>query len=474
MLKTKPCFSVGISTSDPGKTVNVSDVVGMIQDSFIFVASSANQGVGECAIDNSKVQSILLDDFLVSDFAREIDRPRGSVPYARVCTDTVDVDDAFVIGLRDRYLSSDRSIESTRAFLEDMSICNVSVMGRIIDAAKTGDMVTNPFVIDGVNVLERYRQKSREWKGIVRDGGFGVDTNFFARRGTILVSDPIYRLQLRIGERICRLLNRYTTGVRSVDVAMKKRLRAGLSSLKELDFVTSDLSRVNIVSDLDSRSMGMNALDVCRPYVSDMARSIMDYLGVSASERFAASKVLGDTFGFVNFREEVLGSVLSMPGSKSGFREDLVVLDESAALGTYEFTDGRCSCFACTSVRLNGSYNVLCDDTGFYVEDDFNKITPSSSSRVFFRIKEGLDVLKERSGESFKINSFLANRDLPDSLIDSDGNVVCTLIMGSDNVSRLFHGMTVSVDDILEERFRREKDGTVREIHLGAVLGTVE
>lgn len=474
MLRSKPCFSVGISTSDPDKTVGVSDVVSMIQDSFIFVASSANQGVGECAIDNSKVQSILLDDFLVSDFAREIDRPRGNVAYTRVCTDTVDVDDAFVVGLRDKYLASDRSIESTRAFLGDMSICNVSVMGRIIDAAKTGDMVTNPFVIDGVNVLERYRQKSREWKGIVRDGGFAADTNFFARKGTILVSDPIHRLQLRIGTRICKILNRYTAGIRSVDVAMKKRLRAGLSSLKELDFVTSDLSRVNIVSDLDSRSMGMNALDVCRPYVSDMARSIMDYLGVSPTERFAASKVLGDTFGFVNFREEVLSSVLSMPGSRSGFREELVPLSESAAPGTYEFTDGRCSCFACTSVRLNGSYNVLCDDTGFYVEDDFNKITPSSSSRVFFRIKEGGEKLRARSKESFKINSFLANRDLPDSLIDSSGNVVCTLIMGSDNVSILFHGMTVSVDDIIEERFRRDKDGTVKEIHLFGILGTVE
>ena len=169
-----------------------------------------------------------------------------------------------------------------------------------------------------------------------------------------------------------------------------------------------------------------------------------------------------------------MDSVLSMPGSQKGFREELVVLDESAALGTYEFTDGRCSCFACTGVRLNGSYNVLCDDTGFYVEGDFNKITPSSSSRVFFRIKEGGEKLRARSEESFKINSFLANRDLPDSLIDSDGNVVCTLIMGSDNVSRLFHGMTVSVDDIIEERFRRDKDGTVKEIHLFGILGTVE
>lgn len=529
MLDTKKFFSVDIVKSDSkGKKVLVESIIDMMQESFLMNVANGNSTVSAVAVENSRVQTILnctdpeiktkVCDYLcrvmVDDFNDEIDPSKVYRPHF---TDTCKIGDNTVKRVVNDFLVSPKNETVVSDFLGDCSVMFISVIGRIIDAAKTGEKVYDPFVIHkdekDINVLScihqmfrdkkeggepfasvRWDNKEKKFRAVYDSDSFtvvGEDTEHF------YLADNIFRVQVKLVKWCANLINGLRKKAKPTSLDKEKAdarrvlMASCIGSLKELDKTSSDVNRINLVSDMDSRAAGGKLSDAANPYIADMARFIMTVNGVAPEDRFESALCISDlekgsSFAYNLLKEETLHYALSLDGAVTVMREYVVPCYPKVSIGTQIFVNGRSDTFLCTSDKYNGTFEVLREeDTGrYYFESDLRDLIqiPEPKCGVIFRAntktKEEQDAIVRAVSDpesSFFVTSHKGDLLCRDAIwVNKNGEAkqLCRIQLAYDIMAGIFHRMEFSVDDVVKDSFFKEnKSGGTIEINSVTFMG---
>lgn len=527
MLESKPAFSVNIykDASSPEEIKCPESTIEMVQKAFQFNQCSGNKGVGNMAIENSKVQTLLnctepkiKEDayrYFVKLMLGDEINDTGKKYYKRQYTEDCVIGENDVLRNVAEFKSSKMDMQVVTDFLEDMSVACVSIIGRIIDAAKDGSVVTDPFDIGDSCVLDSFAQlsramndhgmpfayigwdkKNKEFTAVYEKGSFVKSRDEYKK---FFLSDPIYECQVEIIKWAVKRINWHRKHnmpdiqERTRDKEWKNSLRGVMSSLKELDKTSSDAQRSRTVSNRDSQAVGEKAANICRPYIANMARMILTHAGVSDDKRFEAAMSINDlaegsSFAYNNLKEESLYYAMGLKGATSIIRETVIPVCDEPSLIPQTFVNGRSPYFLCTTYRFNGVYAVKEEDGRYFIETDLKELVqiPSFDDRIILRLKthkgeydELIPFISEQGKYQFYIHSFLADPSSPDSIrmIDTEtgeDTEFCRIRMGNDSWSAVMHHLIIHINDVIHETFQKDLNtGATQEIDACIALCSV-
>ena len=516
VIEYKPSFPVDIiaSKASAGK-VTCTSVLNVLEQGFIRTLTTGNKGVADIAIEDSKIQTILnLDDsemkwrvydhILAKLFGpdyKTLEVP-DKEPYKRKYVGPCAIGEFEVLQNLEELKCGPKSIEVMDDFLQDVTIMFVAVIGRTIDSAKTGESVTDPMGDSLDNVHQLFRKKdpvtkkpfafidwnegTKEFEARFRTKSFTTETS----AGTqFYLKDKIYETQVEIVKWACKRIKflRHVAMPDTETVLGHVAVSNGLicaKSLKEMDLASSDLAKINLVSNLDSKAVGKKATDFASPYIADFARYLLDLSGVAKEDRFSTALSVNDiytgsSFAYNYLKEEAIHYAMTFPNAVTVVRERVLPLRDGMKGGIQDFSKGRSFGFVCTSYRFTGQFDVRFEPRfGWYFEvpvADIVKIPDvPAEPKIFFRAiindkqPELMDAFKNRSKYRFFITSFHADRTTHDALWlqDENGNerYVCRINLGNELIMAAFHRTEVTLEDVIKESFKKGKNDTFREI----------
>lgn len=537
MIDSKPFFSVDIVKSeDKGVQYHVKDMISMMQDSFIANLSTGNQSVSNVAVENSRVQTILniqdeklkaqVYEYIAGMFTNGPVNPDPKAVYTRRFTGACAVSESTVLQCVHDFTESPKNKETVEAFLNDASVLFVSIIGRIIDAAKTGEQATDPFVIvketengeESVHVLKNIHQMFRDknhksdrdfasiqWDKDTREFKAQCEKQSFAitdKKGNtqFYLADNIYLAQVDIVEWTTKLINRLRrlakpSETEKEQVMAKRSAMSGcIGSLKELDKTSSDVNRINKVSDIDSRAVGEKLSNYAAPYISNMARLIMTIHGISPEDRFESALCvsdieMGNSFAYNTLKQEAVQYCMTLKDAVTIMREYVVPCRKEAVEGIHMFTDGRCNDFLCTSRKYSGEFLVQKDKSGYYFESDLQDIIqlPEPDFRIILR------AITKSKEEQENIVRALQNPDLGFFITSHKGDLtcrdaiwtqnkktgetkqLCRIQLAYDTQAGIFHRLCISIDDVVKDSFFKEstKNMETMEINSVTIMGAL-
>lgn len=529
MLESKKAFRVGIQKSkDKGAEYHVNDTISMLQDAFISNLTTGNRSVSNIAIENSRIQTLLacgdteLQHAMFEYFCerlcgknwRIVNKKNNAKVYLRQFDGDCDISEQTVLDMVALFKDSPKDDETVKMFLEDTSVMFVSVIGRVIDSAKTGEPVTDPMMaIDEEGneycVMDTFHQMFRdtnqhhehfarivwdnsqkefhaEWDRVSFSTQRGKDTHFY-------IADPIYYAQAELVVWTTKLINKIRSLLKPTESDKEKmsvwsqRLSAAHASLKELDKTSSDMQRINKVSDIDSRAVGERAMNYTHPYIANMIRIILDGKGVAKEDRFEAALsindiVVGSSFAYNQLKEEALHYACKLENACTTIRERLIPVRRNISTGLQLFKSGRSDQFLCTSYRFEGVYEVKYDTEtrSYYLETDITDIIelPESDDRIILRVltknadeqDKLISYFNRKDSYTFFITAYAGSHQCNDKLyaVDDSGEPkeICRLLLKNDDVGYALHTQIVELDDVLKESFIKENEkGEVKEIN---------
>lgn len=527
MLESKPSYQVKIpkDKSSAGR-VFCTRLQEVVQEGFIRTLTTGNKRVDEVAIENSKVQTLKFyeqrhdDEPSKEEVYREVRSRMDANPkfgeqldkYVPLFDKPCEIGEAEVKKSKELLSMAPDTAEDFRRYLEDVSVQFIAIIGRIIDSAKTGESVTDPFNwIDekdvehnGLSTIHQmFRANNPETKrpfacivwneaklcfdAEIREHSFSVvrKNNDKEVRTDYYLADAIYRAQCRIVRWAVRLINglRKRVQTTSEQMSIHKQYAAMpcISSMKELDLASSDMSQISTVSNIDSKAVGEKSIAIAQPYISDMARMYMDVAGVPKEERFLVATAVKDidtvsSFSYNFLKEEAIRYAMTLPGAIHTLRERVLPLRKKAFYSARQhFVDGRSEDFVCTSYKFNGDFVLLKHVDGWFFETNLEEMIelPEPTGKLLFRavsvtedrVRELNQKLVNKGDYRWKIETYfpLCDARHPDALytIDKDGKkeFVCRLKLASDRYSGVVNNWYVEIDDVINERFSKNRNG---------------
>ena len=531
VLESKPAYSVKIpKDKSSAGTVTCDTLQEVITEGFIRTLTTGNKGVSDVAIENSKVQTLRFYEpnenepsiqEVYSGLRKEMNADYDGVSalrYTPLFNGPCEIGETEVKQSKAMLRMSPDTVENMRAYLDDVSVQFIAIIGRIIDSAKTGESVTDPFAWedeegkdrDGLSCIHQmFRETNPETKRpfacivwndkklkfepeirehsfkIVKknDAGDAIRTDYF-------IADKIYKAQCRIVRWTVRLINglrRLVNSTKEQETVHKKYASVPcISSMKELDLASSDMAKISVVSNIDSKAVGENAIKIAQPYISDMARMYMDIAGVPKEERFLVATAVKDidtvsSFAYNQLKQESIQYALSLNSAIHTLRERVLPLHHKKFYSMRQvFVDGRSDDFVCTSFKFNGTYIVQKTTNGWFFELDVRKFIniPEPSGKMIFRgvaiTDEQLQKINEKivnkNDYTWKVETYFPLRDSkhPDALytVDKDGNkeFVCRIKLASDAFSGIMNNWKIFVDDVVNESFAKQRNGSTKTI----------
>lgn len=539
MLESKPAFQVKIpKDKSSAGSVFCNTLQEVVTEGFIRTLTTGNMGVADVAIQNSKVQTLKFYDpeedepsrakvfhdireAMGADFDPEFGKP---VDYERQFTGPCEIGESEVKGSKNALSCSRDTEENFQRYLEDVSVQFIAIIGRIIDSAKTGESVTDPFCVedeygskhDGLeHIFQLFRKINPATKRPFACIVWNPDKLKFEaeiteksfkqvhkdKDGNILfeeyfLRDKIYDAQCRIVKWAVNLINglRKKASITDEEQALHKKYASlpCTKSLKELDMAASDMANISIVSSLNAKAAGQNAIGVAQPYISDMSRMFMDMAGVSKEERFQVATAVKDidtvsSFAYNQLKEETIQYALTLPDAIHTLRERVLPLKHKKFWSLRQhFVDGRSEDFVCTSFKFNGAFVIRKSGIGYYIQSDirdFIKI-PDATGKLLFRVVSITDEQREALNQklvnkneyTWVIETYFPKKDSrhPDAIytIDKDGNKerACRIRLANDAFSGVLNNFIVTIDDVIDEKFTKGTKGNNKEIQSLSLL----
>lgn len=533
MLESTPAYSVKIpKDKSSAGTKFCHTLQEVVTEGFIRTLTTGNKGVADVAIENSKVQSLRFyepteEEPSIQEVYSELRKNMNAgydgvsnVKYTPLFSGPCEIGENEVMQSKTMLRMAPDNVENMRAYLDDVSTQFIAIIGRIIDSAKTGESVTDPFVWedeegderDGLSCIHQmfreidrngtkrpfacivWNEKKLCFEPEIREHSFRVvkkDETGTIIRTDYFIADKVYRAQCRIVRWAVRLINglRRLASVTPEEEDMHKKYASlpCTKSLKELDLASSDMAKISTVSNIDSKAVGQGAIKVAQPYISDMARMYMDIAGVPKEERFLVATAVKDidtvsSFAYNQLKPEAIQYALTLDGAIHTLRERILPLRTKKFYRMrQEFVDGRSEDFVCTSFKFNGTYTVVHTKNGWFFELDIRKFIelPDPSGKLLFRgvalNEERIQALNQKivnkNDYTWKVETYfpLKNAQHPDALytIDKDGNkeFVCRIKLANDAFTGVMNNWKISVDDVVNESFAKQKNGSTKTIH---------
>ena len=306
-----------------------------------------------------------------------------------------------------------------KLLLEDIALANSSIMGRIIDAAKTGEAVYAPFV-ERMRAIKSSYGKNRVGYTDIGLGYKGQDFTDIANIGEdsfYITSDisqgsVIYRANeyadpqnfycvsdvARYVKRVCavKFIKAANEWLRNIDMEIAARKSLGqLTTMRLGETLGSPLIGIRNIARINSGIMGSrrDIINDIAPYMAGAVRRITSGLGLK--ERTAAAFCASfrekkdepdaeelTKVPYTRFYRKLgaeLGILALLDNANSGGGKDILLSDRLYATDGYEFTDGetleftgglaKLSASYAICGKLDGSYTVkLHDDGSAYIE----------------------------------------------------------------------------------------------------------
>lgn len=523
MTKSKPSFRVGIAKSKAKAGSIVCDsITEIMQQAFIRMLTTGNKSIPDLAIEDSKVQTLLnledeklkreiyramLERMLGPDYDAVEDKD-ALQSYRQVYTGECSIGESDVLARVQELKRTPKDLFGVDEFLRDATVMNVSIIGRTIDAAKTGDVVTDPFG----NSLDIVHQMFRDVDRKTRMGNAHIEwdenkkefvavckkENYTVQHGDVThyyVIDNIYRAQVEIITYAVRCINRLRKLAMPTQESVaalketKKRLSCALS-LKELDKASSDMHRINLVSGLDSKAVGKKAINFVKPYISGFARALLDASGIEKEKRFEAAMAINDvykgsSFAYTAMKEEAILYALNLPNACRTIRERVLPLRNEFLEKRQVFVKGRSRQFVCTSYRFEGTFDVQYEDSfGYFFEIDVADIItiPDATDKALFRIhtddagyERMMTYYLKKDAYTFFITTKLGEKKHPDMLWAHENETgndyqLCPLQLASERITACMNRMAFSIDDVIRESFIKQSDDSFRTISSTSIL----
>ena len=306
-----------------------------------------------------------------------------------------------------------------KALLEDIALANSSVMGRIIDAAKTGEPVYAPFV-ERFSAIKSCYGKNRIGYTDIGIGYAGQDFTDITAIGEdkfyitadIALGSVVYKPNdyaeqqnfycvgdvARYVKRVCAVhfVKAANDWLRKLDLEIASRKAQGeLTTMQLGETLDSSLSGLRNIARINSGIMGSrrDIINDITPYMSGAVRRITSGLSLeqrtlaafSASFREKRDNTADEDSSkvpYTRFYRKLgaeLGILALLDNERAGASKDILLSDRIYATTDYGFTDGEILDFRCGLAKLTrgyaicgkleGSYKVKVYDSGAaYIE----------------------------------------------------------------------------------------------------------
>lgn len=504
LMAANPNFRVGILKDKKGAyTVRCDSIQELVTEGFIRTLTTGNRGVANVAVEDSKVQTVL-------NYRPKEGEPAVSAVHMHILanmglpipeSDTVyteryrkgagnGVSEADVLGAASEILRSKYTPDAMNAYLRDVTIQYVSIIGRIIDSAKSGEAVTDPLEDGLKDVKQMFRSINPDtgkpfayiaWDNAkktfvprVTEHSFRWERKTDSGQETVryYLADPLYEAQKRIVIWACRLVNGLRKKAKPSETDKKRYAAASalscLPCLKELDLASSDMNNVRQVSDIDSKALGKKAMAAADPYIADMARLYLELAGVAPEDRFTAALAVKDiddagSFAYNHLKAEAIRYAMTLPNAVTEIRERVLPVKDMAAPGTKTFTDGRCDDFVCTSFKFNGSFSVQRDGAEWFFRVQLGDIIkfPEPTGMMLLRVIHGSDAVTEKlntlratPGTVWTVRTFFPEKASPDSVWakvpGGEAEKVCDVLLAKDPMTSFWNRTEIRVDDVIK------------------------
>lgn len=326
-----------------------------------------------------------------------------------------------------------------KALLEDIALANSSVMGRIIDAAKTGEAVYAPFV-ERLSAIKSSYGKNRIGYTDIGIGYIGQDFSDITNIGEdkfyitddIALGSVVYRANeysepknfycigdvARYVKRVCAVhfVKAANEWLRELDLEIASRkAQSQLTTMQLGETLDSSLMGLRNIARINSGIMGSrrDIINDIAPYMAGAVRNITSGLSLadrihaafSASfreKRETAADDAATKVPYTRFYRKLgaeLGILALLDNERAGGSKDILLSDRIYATTDYVFTDGETLDFRCGLAKLRCGYAICGKLDGSY------KVKVYNSKEAYI---EG-SLLEYLAGKALRTDKFIAN-----------------------------------------------------------------